>query len=123
MRRIRKPCWRFRSGTPVRGSGGSRRCPLSTPKASKPRSRTRRPDDVRHAEANPMAETAATGEVIVALTPRSSDPPQALGVLLPAMDVDVGTGRDHAAGGLVERARGARRRADDQGIVRERLAF
>ena len=46
-----------------------------------------------------------------------------LRVLLPALDVDVGAARDHLDRLVVERADGARRRADDQRIVGEALAF
>src|SRR5262249_56029570 len=85
MRRIRKPCSRFRSGTPVRGSGGSKPCPLSTPKASKARSRTRRPDgpDGRNRAGGAVDAPPAQRLGDLQSRPRSSDPPQPFGVFLP----------------------------------------
>src|SRR5450631_3127490 len=53
----------------------------------------------------------------------SADPLQALRVLLRALHIDIGAAADHLDKFLIERANRARRRADDQRIVRETLAF
>src|SRR3954452_17832910 len=53
----------------------------------------------------------------------SADPLQPLGVLLRALDVDVGAARDHRDGLFIERADSARRRTDDQRIVGKGLTL
>src|SRR5690348_9204563 len=55
--------------------------------------------------------------------PGSADPVEALRVALPSADIDVGALRDHGMRLFIERARRARGRADDQGILGKLLAF
>src|SRR6516162_8450609 len=53
----------------------------------------------------------------------SPDPFEALGVLLPALHIDVGVAGDRLCGFFIEGAERARRRSHDQRIVRKFLAL
>src|SRR5215468_3579111 len=70
-----------------------------------------------------MSQVSSSDEVLKASSPRSANAPQALRILLRAPHVDVGALRDARLRVVVERADRARRRADDQRVVREALAL